>query len=110
MTSASTRGSAILGLLMGVILIAMMSTFYFSQSGANSVPAAIQHIDDGKAAACGMIRQTLETQVQMWQIQNPGQKPTIEQLAGSTIGQAKCPGNGSFTFGPDNRIHCNKHK
>ncbi|HNV72595.1 MAG TPA: hypothetical protein PKO06_23000 [Candidatus Ozemobacteraceae bacterium] len=104
------QGSAILGLLMGVIMIALLSTMYFSGSGGTSAPQAIQHIDDGKAAACGMIRQTLETQVQLWQVQNPGQKPTIENLTGSTIGTAKCPGNGSYTFGADNRIHCNKHK
>ncbi len=110
MSKKSHRGSAILGLLMGVILIALLSTMYFSGSGGTSVPQAIQHVDDGKKAACGMIRQTLETQVQMWQIQNPGQKPTIEQLTGSTIGAAKCPGNGTFTIGPDNRIHCSKHQ
>ena len=104
------RGYGLIVLLIGLAIMMALTVKQWGPQTQGGKPAMVQYIDDGKTAGCMLTRQTLATQIQTMQLSNPGQPPTIERLSAMSMGNCKCPGNGSYTISTDGRVLCNIHK
>ncbi len=92
-------GFSIIGLLLVVIIIAVLTTYYFSSGDSN--PGITGYYDESVKAAgtYPLVKnralnvadqaniQTLDTSIQTWCLNHPGEKCTIEKLrqAGLTV-------------------------
>ena len=61
-------------------------------------------VDASKAFACRSNRQTVEREIQMWLVNNPGETPSLAAV-GST---ARCPEGGEFVL-QGTAVHCSRH-
>ena len=101
------RGFYIIGLL---IVLAIIFILYGKQLLPDKQgPGALTYIDRSKGSACMVNRTTLGTTIAAWQISHPGQKPTIEAMAGSGSSVPNCPQGGTYSIGDDGTVYCSKH-
>jgi len=61
-------------------------------------------VDNSKAFACKSNRQTVEREIQMWLVNNPGETPSLAAV-GST---ARCPQGGDYAL-DGLAVRCSKH-
>jgi prepilin-type N-terminal cleavage/methylation domain-containing protein len=108
----NTKGFAFLEILLVLVVILIMSGWYFSGKSPEQQAAGQYQMSMNRAndAACKANRQTLETEIQMWQMQHQGEPITTEALQKGGINMKSCPDGGTYTIGADGHLTCSKHK
>lgn len=61
-------------------------------------------VDTSTAFACKSNRQTVEREIQMWLVNNPGETPSLAAVAST----ARCPQGGDYEL-DGLAVHCSKH-
>ncbi|MCX7044471.1 MAG: hypothetical protein NTX50_03155 [Candidatus Sumerlaeota bacterium] len=104
------RGFTFIGLIFVLIIIAILAGGYFSGTPDAPIGAAKLGLDRSKDITCKVNRDQLRTQVTMWQINNSGQKPTLQALKAAAINTERlCPEGGVFSIGANGEVYCSKH-
>lgn len=103
-------GFALLELLAVLVIIAIITGVYFNrgESTKNEISTYQRNMEQSKGAACMANRVALRTSIQMWQLSNPGQALTVENLQKANINVPKCPEDGTYDF-KDGQIVCSVH-
>lgn len=103
------KGFYLIGLLIALLIIMILAGYQLGGDKKENIPPAKTQIDRGKSAACMANRRTLETQIQMWMIQHPGETPTKEKLEQARISIPRCPAGGTYSITPDGKVVCSVH-
>ena len=103
------KGFYLIGLLIALVIIMILVGYQMGGNKKENLPPAKTQIDRGKAAACTANRRALETQIQMWMIQHPGETPTIEKLKQARISIPRCPAGGTYSITPEGKVVCSIH-
>jgi archaellin len=98
-------GIGALGVIAAVLIAAFLYVAYHAmQAGMQPTKRAVSTLDTSKAFACKTNRQTVEREIQMWLVNNPGETPSLAVI-GST---AQCPEGGEYTL-TGVHVSCSKH-
>ena len=106
-------GFAIIEILLVLIVIAMLSGWYFTKGSSPEEQAASQYqqsMDRSKATACIASRSALRTAVMAYSMQNPGNPLTKESLTQSGVNLNVCPEQGEISVQADGTLTCSKHQ
>ncbi len=106
-------GFAIIELLLVVIVIALLSGWYFRDGSNPHQQAASQYnvsMDRSKATACIAGRSAMRSAVLTYTMQNPGQPVTTEALTKAGVNLNICPEAGVITVSPDGSLLCSIHQ
>lgn len=109
----SRGGFAFLELLLVLIVIALMSGWYFRDGGNPHQQAASQYqqsMDRSKSTACIAGRSAMRSAVLTYTMQNPGQPVTAEALQKAGVNLNICPEAGVITVSPDGALLCSIHQ
>lgn len=105
----NNKGFYFLSLLMALVIIMILMGHYLGGDKEQPKPDPLTYIDKGKSTACIANRNQIETNIQMWLINHPGETPTIEKLRQSGYSVPQCPEGGVYTIKPDGKTICSKH-
>lgn len=106
-------GFAMLELMVVVIVLALLSGWYFNGGSNPHQQAASQYnqsMDRSKATACIASRSALRSSVFNYTMQNPGKPVTVEALQQSGVNLKVCPEAGVISVSPDGTLLCSIHQ
>lgn len=106
-------GFAIIELLLVVIVIALLSGWYFRDGSNPHQQAASQYqqsMDRSKSTACFASRSALKSSVFSYTMQNTGQPVTAEALQKAGVNLSVCPEAGVVTVASDGSLLCSVHQ
>jgi prepilin-type N-terminal cleavage/methylation domain-containing protein len=107
------RGFAFIEIILVLVVIAMLSGYYFSK-GSPEQQAVSQYqysMDKSKATACIASRSAMRGAIMTYSMQNPGKPLTKENLAADNIRIDNiCPEHGQITINSDGTLSCSIHK
>jgi hypothetical protein len=102
------RGASFVAVLMAMLIAVLLYFGYFKfQSMMSDARTGQTAIDQSRAFACRMNRQTIERGINMWQVNHPGEQPTLGDLASEGI-TASCPEGGTYEL-VGREVHCSVH-
>ncbi len=104
---------AIVELLLVVIVIALLSGWYFRDGNNPHQEAASQYkqsMDRSKSTACIAGRSAMRSVVLTHTMQNPGQPVTTEALKAAGVNMNICPEGGVITVTADGSLLCSIHQ
>lgn len=108
--STARRAFVLIELLLVLIVIAILAGGYFGTKGSDDSKSTYQRsMDTSRNSACLANRVSLRTQIQMFQMNNPGKPVTTENLQAAGYSVATCPDGGAYGF-KDGQILCSKHQ
>jgi competence protein ComGC len=108
MTRRSESGLGAIALIVVLLILAVLYLGYFRmQSAMSEKKTTITAIDNSRAFACKTNRQTVERQIQMWQVNHPGEAPSLAALAADGF-VATCPEGGTYSL-DGTHVRCSKH-
>jgi len=113
MLKSCRRGFAFIEILLVLIVIAILSGYYFNRGGNSAQQAASQYqysMEKSKATACIASRSALRSAIMAYSMQNPGKPLTKEALSASGINLNVCPEQGEITVNTDGTLSCSKHQ
>ena len=107
----STRGAALVSILLALLIAAALYFGYFkmqnTMSGGRS--AGIAAIDSSRAVVCRTQRQQIERDIMMWSVNHPDEPPTLAALQHDGLHIPDCPEGGRYSI--DGReVHCSLHR
>ncbi len=110
---SKARGFAFIELILVLVVIALLSGWYFNRGENPHQEAASQYqqsMDRSKSTACVAGRSAMRSAVLTYTMQNPGKPVTKEALQQSGMNMNICPENGEITVSPDGTILCSLHQ
>jgi len=109
MTPRGQRGFAAIGLIVVLLLLAFLYIGYRQLRSAVSQPQqTVSAINSTRAFACKTNRQTLEREIEMWQVNHPGDPPSFAGLEADGIHIPTCPEGGTYTL-DGLSVRCSRH-
>jgi prepilin-type N-terminal cleavage/methylation domain-containing protein len=105
------NGFVFLELLVVLVVIAILAGSYFNRSNSPKGEEGTyqRSMTRSNDAACLANRVSLRTSIQMFQLNNPGQPVTTENMQKVGMNPATCPEGGSYGFTKEGTILCSKH-
>ena len=106
---SSQRGLGAIALILALLLIGV---FYLAYTHLRSTVGERQRtvtaIDATRAFACKTNRQTVEREIQLWQVNHPGEPPSFAALEADGIHIPSCPEGGTYSL-EGLSVHCSRH-
>ena len=99
--------------LIGLLIVLMIIGILFYNQNKSATPSGLTQaqvsIEKSNDAACLANRASCRTNIQMYQINYPGEPVTIEAMKARNYNLPGCPDGGTWTILPDGEIHCSLH-
>jgi competence protein ComGC len=109
MTLRSQRGFGAIVLVLALLLIGVFYLAYLhTRSAVGEQKRTIGAIDATRAFACRTNRQTVEREIQLWQVNHPDEPPSFAALEADGIHIPSCPEGGSYSL-DGLSVRCSKH-
>lgn len=106
-------GFALIEIILVLVIIGVLSGWYFSKGSSPSEQAASQYkysMDKSKATACLASRTAVRSAIMAYSMQNTGKPLTKEGLAQAGIKIDVCPEQGVVSINPDGTLSCATHQ
>jgi competence protein ComGC len=104
------RGLGAIALILALLLIGV---FYLAYAHLRSTVGERQRtvtaIDATRAFACRTNRQTVEHEIELWQVNHPGEPPSLAGLEADGIHIPSCPEGGTYSL-EGVRVRCSRHE
>lgn len=98
-------GIGAVGVIVALLTAALLYLAYHAtQAGMQPTRRAVSTLDTSKAFACKTNRQTVEREIQMWLVNNPGEAPSLAAIGSN----AHCPEGGEYRLA-GTQVSCSKH-
>ena len=105
MRDVGQRGIGAVAVILALLIAVLLYLGYTGmQSAMQPTKRSVSTLDNSKAFACATNRQTIEREIQMWIVNNPGETPTLAAINSS----AHCPEGGEYSLN-GLRVACSKH-
>lgn len=99
------HGIGAVAVILALLIAAFLYFGYFAmQTAMQPTTRAVSTLDTSKAFACKTNRQTLEREIDMWLVNNPGETPSLAAVGSA----ARCPEGGEYTL-VGTHVSCSKH-
>ena len=106
-------GFALIEIILVLVIIAVLSGWYFSKGSSPTEQAASQYkhsMERANNTACLASRTALRTAIMAYSMQNQGKPLTRENLQAANIRIGVCPEQGQITVNTDGTLSCSKHQ
>ena len=109
MTLRSQHGFGAIVLVLALLLIGVFYLAYLhTRSAVGEQKRTISAIDATRAFACRTNRQTVEREIQLWQVNHPDEPPSFAALEADGIHIPSCPEGGTYSL-DGLSVRCSKH-
>ena len=102
-------GFYLIGLLIVLAIIGYLTYGGYFGSSAGQVSTYQMSMGKTRKAECDATRAIWKTYILQWQIKNPGQTPTVDEMVKSGAPNHKCLEGGTYTIGRDGEMYCTVH-
>ncbi len=106
----SESGFGFVAVLLAMLVAAVLYFGYFHlQNVSGERSTATNAIDNSRAFACRTNRQQIERQITMWQVNHPGETPTLDALDAESGPLPSCPQGGHYSLSGQH-VLCSFHR
>lgn len=104
------RGFGFVAILLALLIIAVLYFGYFKMQNTMSEQrtTAVSSLDASRTVACRANRASIESNIALWQVDHPGEQPTIAKLRASGLHIPTCPSGGHYSI-VGTKVHCSIH-
>jgi competence protein ComGC len=104
------QGFGFVAILLAMLIVAVLYFGYFKMQNSMSQQrtTAVSSLDASRAVACRANKANIESNIQLWAVDHPGEQPTIDALRASGLNIPTCPSGGTYTIAAG-KVHCSIH-
>ncbi len=103
------RGFGFVSVLLALLIAAVLYFGYFKMQDTMSARSTgIAALDSSRTVACRANEANIESNIQLWAVDHPGEDATIDALRASGLNIPTCPSGGTYSI-TANKVHCSIH-
>lgn len=104
------HGFGFVAILLALLIVAVLYFGYFKMQNSMSQQrtTAVSSLDASRAVACRANKASIESNIQLWAVDHPGEQPTIDALRAAGLNIPTCPSGGAYTI-TAGQVHCSIH-